>query len=116
MRWLAEKFPRGIAHMEPIMVTQIKEKFGGLCFYYNGGDNEIWGMSSLAESLSYRICEICGSTKDIGMTQGWLRTVCKVCSETDEWCKDRTWVMSNDNVIKSGGLTVIRTDKDLKDD
>jgi hypothetical protein len=100
MRWVAMKFPRGVEHMPPIMITQIKEKFGGLCFYYHGGDNYIDGLVSLAESLSYRTCEICGSTKDVGMTQGWLRAVCKSCYETDEWCKDRKWTLGTFNVYR----------------
>ena len=96
--WIIEKFPRGVEHMPPINITQIKEKFGGLCFYFNGGDDTIWGMVSLAESLSYRTCEICGSTKDVGMTQGWLRAVCKSCYETDEWCQGREWKLGSFNV------------------
>ena len=63
-----------------VVATQVKEKFGGLCFYYNGGDNLISGMVWLAESLSYSICENCGSTKDVTHnTEGWIYTRCKTC-------------------------------------
>lgn len=62
-----------------VIATQVKEKFGGLNFYFNGGDDRIDGMVSFAEDLSYKTCEICGSTKNIGMTQGWLKCICKDC-------------------------------------
>ena len=66
---------------EPISVTQIKEKYGGLCFYYNGGDEEISGMVSFAESFSYKICETCGTTKNVHQTKGWISTICDKCEK-----------------------------------
>jgi hypothetical protein len=63
----------------PFQITQIKEKFGGLSFYYDGGDDRIRGMVNLAESLSYQICEHCGSTKNVKQTQGWITTLCEDC-------------------------------------
>lgn len=36
-------------------VEQIKEKFGGLRFYYSGGDDMIEGMVRVAEIFSYEI-------------------------------------------------------------
>lgn len=58
-----------------VVVTQVKEKFGTLRFYYDGGDDTIDGMVYLAESLSSIICETCGNK---GKTRGggWLRTLC----------------------------------------
>jgi hypothetical protein len=64
-----------------VTVDQVKEKFGGLCFYYHGGDETIHGMVRFAESLSYHICEKCGSTKNIGKTIGWITTLCEDCSK-----------------------------------
>lgn len=63
-----------------VVAVQIKEKFSGLRFYYNGGDDDIAGMISFASNLSYSICEDCGSLKDIGQTMGgWMTTLCKEC-------------------------------------
>ena len=61
--------------VEWIRVAQIKEKFGGLRFYYDGGDDYISGMVTMAESWASRTCETCGSK---GMTRGggWVRTLC----------------------------------------
>lgn len=88
--WIYENAPKGKPHIS-IRVDQVKEKFGGLRFYYHGGDKEIDGMVRLAEGLSYRTCEFCGSTKDIGYTQGWIISCCKSCHETDEQLKRYKW-------------------------
>src|SRR5271157_6182244 len=61
-------------------VTQIKEKFSGIRFYYNGGDDVISGMVYLAENLSYRTCELCGSTENVTQSKGgWIYTRCEKC-------------------------------------
>lgn len=79
-----------------IQIDQIKEKFGGLRFYYSGGDDEISGMVDLAESLSYHICENCGSTKDIGYTKGWITTMCKDCYEKHPQKEMLRWELHED--------------------
>lgn len=59
-------------------VIQCKQKFGGLRFYYAGGDDLIRGMIYLAESLSFSICERCGSPgKTVTNAQGWVETLCQ---------------------------------------
>ena len=58
-----------------VTVAQIKEKFGGLRFYYDGGDDEIRGMVRIAEAWASRSCEECGA---LGKRRegGWIRTLC----------------------------------------
>jgi hypothetical protein len=58
-----------------VVAVQIKEKFGTLRFYYDGGDAEIRGMTRMAESMSSVTCEECGNP---GKTRGggWVRTLC----------------------------------------
>ena len=68
-------------------VTQIKEKFGGLRFYYYGGDDEITKLVSNAEDKSFKICEDCGKKGKKVEVRGWLRTQCKKCA--DEWRKQK---------------------------
>lgn len=58
-----------------VVVTQIKEKFGGLRFYYDGGDDMIDGMVRMAESWAARHCEKCGKPGEI-RSGGWIRTLC----------------------------------------
>lgn len=68
--------PRKVAEeITQVVAAQIKEKFGGLRFYIDGGDDYIHGAITMAENLSYRICEECGTP---GKTEGpgWYRTLC----------------------------------------
>ena len=44
-----------------VVAVQVKEKFGTLRFYYDGGDDYISGLSAMAESMSGRTCEVCGN-------------------------------------------------------
>lgn len=68
-RNVTEKIPQVVAE-------QVKEKFGGLRFYYRGGDEYINGMSTMAESMSYVTCEECGKPGKRN-SGGWIRTVCE---------------------------------------
>jgi hypothetical protein len=89
--WIYQNAPKeGFPHLS-IRIDQIKEKFGGLRFYYSGGDKEISGMTRLAESLSYRICEYCGTTHNVGVTQGWICVICKDCHEKNERANHLHW-------------------------
>jgi hypothetical protein len=58
-----------------VTLDQIKEKFGTLRFYYQGGDDTIDGMVRMAESMSGVTCEECG---DPGKRRGsgWIYTAC----------------------------------------
>jgi hypothetical protein len=58
-----------------VTVAQIKEKFGGLRFYYDGGDDEISGMVRMAESWAAHSCETCGAPGVSG-GNGWIKTLC----------------------------------------
>lgn len=62
----------------PVTIAQIKEKFGGLRFYADGGDDHVHGMISFAESLSYNICENCWQ-KGESRAGGWVVTLCDEC-------------------------------------
>ena len=66
-----------------IEAVQVKEKYGGLRFYVNYTDNYIDGAISLAESLSYKTCEMCGAPGKTNES-GWRMTRC-------EPCKQKTW-------------------------
>ena len=69
-----EKYSRGEG-CEQVVVAQIKEKFGGLRFYYDGGDATVDGMVRMAESWASHSCEECGSPGKI-RSRGWIRTLC----------------------------------------
>lgn len=75
-----------------VVAVQVKEKWAGLRFYYNGGNDRIEGMVQFAEHLSYYICEYCGSSEDIGCTQSWFSTCCRKCYKSNERLRERGWI------------------------
>lgn len=64
-----------------VVVEQIKEKFGGLRFYYQGGDDTIHGMVCMAEAWADRSCEECGAP-GVRRGGGWVRTLCDIHEQT----------------------------------
>jgi hypothetical protein len=61
----------------PFYFTQIKEKFGGLRLYYEGGDEFIQGVVRTAEAISYKICEETGNPGCLyAKSNGWIQTLC----------------------------------------
>lgn len=93
-----------------IEIHQIKEKFGGLRFYW-GGENVpedvcdvLREMIRDAEAESFCVCEICGSRDNVGITvDNWYTTICEDClkktvKNTDfSWRQSRKW-RHGDNV------------------
>ena len=80
---------------EGCIVTQVKEKFGGLRFYINGGTAEYNRIVHRCESESFKVCESCGEpgapmTPD-GNPHGWIKTVCPACGTTDNYMKPMEW-------------------------
>lgn len=78
--WQNENFAKGYPHYEKpvpqVVAVQVKEKFGGLRFYYEGGDDVIDGMVRMAESWAINSCEECGipGTQN---SRGWIKTLCE---------------------------------------
>lgn len=58
---------------EDSIVTQIKEKFGGLRFYYSGPFQD--EVDAICDR-SYTICEECGEAGKTHTVQGYLWTLC----------------------------------------
>jgi len=61
-----------------IQATQIKQKFGGLRFYYipHTEDNYIDGMIALAEYMCGHTCEHCGQPGKLRDLHGYYTTLC----------------------------------------
>ena len=65
-----------------IMITQVKEKFGGLRFYIGGASTEIHDKIAEVEDRSFEICELCGEPGKNGpLVEGgyWVATLCDSC-------------------------------------
>lgn len=73
----------------PDLVEQIKEKFGGLRFYYREPEGgfatldrvKIIKLVNRAEALAWKTCSTCGTTEGVAQrnNHGWLRTSCQAC-------------------------------------
>jgi hypothetical protein len=66
-----------------VVLSQVKEKFGTLSFYYSGGDERIFGMVMLAETISGQTCEWCGNPGK-PRNGGWIRTLCDKHEESHQ--------------------------------
>lgn len=70
--------------LEPLNVVaaQVKEKFGGLRFYLEPCDENVYDkvneIIDEAEQRSYKVCEICGKEGQL-RRGGWLQTTCDIC-------------------------------------
>jgi hypothetical protein len=62
----------------PVVFVQVKEKFGTLRIYYNGGDEYTAGVIDMASSLSAITCENCGERGTM-QKGGWLYVACPAC-------------------------------------
>lgn len=61
-----------------LVAEQVKEKFGGLRFYYYGGDEECEKLIDAAESKSEETCESCGEKGEL-RGGGWIYCACNAC-------------------------------------
>ncbi len=77
----AERDPEKNRKIEQLTCLQIKEKFGGLRLYTQGGDEYCEGIISFLESYSYETCQDCGTNQEIGYTSGWVITCCIKCAK-----------------------------------
>ena len=63
--------------------AQVKEKFGGLRFYLEGGTPEIHGkffdMMMAVEQESRTVCERCGALGQVMNDGGYIHTSCALC-------------------------------------
>lgn len=65
---------------QELIITEIKEKFGGLRFYTGWTTEEVYDIISKYESMSYRICILCGQ-KATKISKGWISPYCDACAK-----------------------------------
>lgn len=84
---LCEKIEAILPDENAIIVAQIKEKFGGLRFYYdlmNGNDhlyNDIDKFITEAEEKAWKTCEVCGQPGEVKINHGWYQVICEKCKK-----------------------------------
>jgi hypothetical protein len=99
--------------------TQIKEKFGALRMYYDGGDDCAEAIVNFVELLSYSICESCGSIGSLN--EGPVITIrCEPCrlkssskSVTDMSTSDVIQLLSSHNKWRRGDDSLEMTNPKL---
>lgn len=70
-----------------VVAVQVKEKFGTLRFYYDGGDEYIHGLASMAEWVSSVTCEECGERGKL-RGSGWVYTACDKHTRPEDLIKE----------------------------
>lgn len=60
------------------MITQIKEKYGQLCWYTNFTTEDLEKVMRKYEDLSKRTCIVCGKPAEF-ITLGWISPYCGDC-------------------------------------
>ena len=84
--WNNKNFEKGYKQYKQVpqvTLDQVKEKFGTLRFYYQGGDDEISCMVRMAGSMRAVTCEECGNPGTTG-GEGWITTLCETHRTTRE--------------------------------
>lgn len=76
---LIEALPE--SEREHIYASQVKEKYGELCFYMTTATNEMWDLIEEAEKKSTTICDICGMPGKLREYSGWYSTKCETCAD-----------------------------------
>ncbi len=69
-----------------IIFAQIKEKFGGIRIYYDGGDHQtVRNLVREAENIADITCESCGSADFVKKhnNRGWIYTSCDNCKRSN---------------------------------
>lgn len=56
-------------------IHQIKEKFGGLCFYIGSASDVVHEIIRKYEHLSYVTCEVCGEKGELRKDCGWKGSI-----------------------------------------
>jgi len=66
-------------HQNPfnnIHIVQVKEKFGGLRFYFSGGDESFHDFVHAVEHISHYVCEQCGAPGRCRESLPWVLSLC----------------------------------------
>lgn len=64
-----------------VAFAQVKEIFGKLRIYVENRDQEIRRYLEEMEEKSRKVCEKCGSTGNLAVSNGWLFATCEECAK-----------------------------------
>ena len=85
---LCEEIKICLSKMKPdvaakYMITQIKEKYGQLCWYTNFTTEDLEKVMRKYEDLSKRTCIVCGKPAEF-ITLGWISPYCGDCIKNEK--------------------------------
>lgn len=66
---------------EGVVAAQVKEKFGDLRFYIDGGSEQAYKVICEAETEASKTCEFCGAPGILRKARPWWKTLCDTCSK-----------------------------------
>jgi hypothetical protein len=88
---ILEALDKKLAILDPdYKILQIKEKFGELRFYYESNAPEKAVREAMDRYISEAIkeskvtCEFCGKPGTLTDMNGWYKTICEECLESNE--------------------------------
>ena len=87
-----ENYNKDKDYDDRLEILQIKEKFGTLRIYCNFYTEKLRNLIEKAEEESINTCECCGTHENLGWTSGWIKRLCKGCSEKSshlKWKQDK---------------------------
>ncbi|KAK0462724.1 hypothetical protein IW261DRAFT_175753 [Armillaria novae-zelandiae] len=64
-----------------VVFTQIKGKYGKLRIYVSKADQETRRYLEEMEEISGKVCENCGRTGNMAVSNGWLFATCEECAK-----------------------------------
>lgn len=98
---IVDELQAAILEIDPdVKVEQVKEKFGGLRYYYftdSDREPEIEELVRAAEVKAAKTCEVCGADAPDGPDtwgQGWLNTLCPTHGKLREETGAPAWRMA----------------------
>ena len=65
---------------QPLIVAQVKEKFGGLRFYVHNSNDVCDQYIDWAESRAWKTCCQCGAPGTMKTNNGWSSVLCEICA------------------------------------
>ncbi len=71
-------------YLRKYRITQIKEKWGELCWYDSGAPKEVFDIIRKYENISYRTCIACGKQAKYRTVRGWILPYCENCISSDD--------------------------------
>jgi len=89
-------------NLKDYAISQVKEKFGTLCWYDEGGNEETRNITLKYMNESSTICQKCGKPAEY-VTTGWIGYYCSECSAGFKDKQNLALIKLNKEIEKAHG-------------